>query len=316
MPEHWLRAQDFRLRLILKLVPLNTFGKIPRAGNSVEMETDAEKYYSQITRVFDTVADGYDSPAMRYFSSSAENLANILHPAAGEKILDVATGTGEVAIACARAVLPGGNVIGIDLSERMLEQAKKKAVSMGAGNIDFFNMNAAMLDFKSDYFNHVVCGFGLFFLPDMSAALREWVRVTKPGGKIAFTSFTHQAFAPMIEMFVESVEQFDVEMQKSPLASQRLSNIDQCLDVMQSVQLQDCKVETRQLGYYLQNADDWWEIVKFSGLRRLFDRLQEKDKDGFKTRHLDSIQSLFTDRGLWLNVEVLISQGKVPSQSG
>ncbi|WP_455374759.1 class I SAM-dependent methyltransferase [Kaarinaea lacus] len=277
------------------------------------MKSDSQEHKKQVVSVFNTVAEGYDNQAMRFFTLTADKLVGALNPLPGEKVLDIAAGTGAVATSCAQAVSPSGRVTAIDLSESMLEKARQKARDRGLDNIDYFNMDAEYLDFDQDYFNHAICSFGLFFLPDMVSALKEWVRVVKPGGSLLFSSFTENAFKPMMEKFIAELEQFGVQFEESPLKSQRLANSEQCLDVMTSAGLQDGKVETHQLGYHLQCVDDWWSVINFSGLRGLLDKLDVQFLAEFKSTHLGDIQQLFGEEGLWMSVEVLISQGKVPT---
>lgn len=280
--------------------------------NRAEQHRQQEQQKQQIVSVFNTVAAGYDNPAMRFFAIAADRLVDTLKPGSNQKILDIATGTGAVATSCAQRLLPDGRVVAIDMSEAMMEKAMQKASQQGLGNIDFFTMDADDLAFDNDYFDHALCSFGIFFLPDMKRGLEEWLRVVKPGGSVMFSSFAEQAFKPMVEVLVDELQEHGVEFDESPLRSQKLTTIDQCTDLMNLAGLSDCKVEQHQLGYHLQSVDDWWSIVCYSGLRGWLDRLDNQQKPTFKDRHLASIESLFTEKGLWLDVGVLISQGKVP----
>lgn len=72
-------------------------------------------------------------------------------------------------------------------------------------------MDAESLEFKNNYFDAVTCSFGLFFLPDMLAALKEWRRVTKPGGQLLFTSFAESAFQPLVGEFIDDLYEFGAE---------------------------------------------------------------------------------------------------------
>ena len=275
------------------------------------IDETAQQHKRRVVDVFDTIATGYDHAALRFFSFAADRVIKILSPTPGQKILDIATGTGAIAIACAQVVKPDGRVMAIDLSQSMLDMALINAQRMGLNNIDQFQMDADALEFGKNYFNHSVCSFGLFFLPNMHKALTEWIRVTKPGGKVVFTSFSEQSFHPMVKLFVEQLEALGVEMNNPPFATQRLSNPDTCLELMREVGLETVGVETEQVGYHLQCIDDWWAVVWNSGMRGLVQRLNDRQQVEFKERHLESVQSLFSEEGLWLNVEVLVSQGVV-----
>lgn len=279
------------------------------------MSVDSENRKRQVVSVFNTVADGYDNSSMRFFSSAAQKLVEALKPETGVYVLDVATGTGAFATSCAQAILPNGRVVGVDLSEAMLEKATSKAVDLRLENIRFLRMDAEHLEFEDDCFDHAVCAFALFFLTDMKSALQEWSRVVKPGGKLLFTSFTRKAFMPMMEMFIQHLETFGVHFEESPIDNQKLSSEQDCLDLIASAGLRQGKVEIHQLGYHLQSEDDWWSIVSFSGLRGLLDRLDMENISEFKRSHLKSLKPMFGENGLWLDVEVLLSQGQAPLQA-
>ncbi|BAU48818.1 methyltransferase [Sulfurifustis variabilis] len=67
-------------------------------------------------------------------------------------------------------------------------------------------MDAGALEFRSGYFHHALCGFGIGFLPDMAGALREWARVTRPGGRILYTCHGPNAFRSMADMLLARLE--------------------------------------------------------------------------------------------------------------
>jgi ubiquinone/menaquinone biosynthesis C-methylase UbiE len=96
------------------------------------------------------------------------------------KILDVGTGMGFLALLFAEM---GHEVIGLDLSEGMLEQAKRNAKNMGL-KINFFHGDAENLSFEDGSFDLVVSKFLLWTLPKPSSAVREWKRVLKPDGRV------------------------------------------------------------------------------------------------------------------------------------
>lgn len=100
--------------------------------------------------------------------------------------MDIATGTGLLAIEAAQQVGPAGKVIGIDLSKGMLAEAHRKASAAGLRNINFVLGNAERLEFMHESFNCICCSSALVLMPDISHALRPWFDFLKPGGVIAF----------------------------------------------------------------------------------------------------------------------------------
>jgi len=265
----------------------------------------------KIIQVFDKVAGGYDNEAMRFFPFAADRAVKTLQPRQGQKILDVATGTGVVALACAQAVQPGGRVTGIDLAESMLSIARDNARKLGVNNYDQFLMDADSLEFRSDYFDGTICSFALFLLPDMEHALAEWRRVTKPGGKVVFTSFGENAFLPMMTLFAEQLADFGVELTEDSFSAKRLSVPATCEALLRNTGFDALQVEQAQVGYHLQRADDWWTILTNSGARGILDRVDQTRLAAFKAAHLSSIQTLFSEKGLWLDIELLVSSGVV-----
>lgn len=187
----------------------------------------AQQIKQGIKQTFDLVASGYDTPAMRYFPFSADHLAARLQAKRGEKVLDVASGTGMAAIAITQMISPEGRVQAIDISDKMLVKALLNIQKTGLSNIDLHTMDAEQLDFKSQYFDAASCAFGLFFLPDMLKGTKEILRILKPGGRFIYTSFAAQAFSPLIDLFREHLTEFGIGI---PDAKWRLLSDDQsCL---------------------------------------------------------------------------------------
>jgi len=105
-----------------------------------------------------------------------------------QKILDIGAGTGFLSLILAEM---GYDVVGVDISEEMLERAKKKAADQGLKpKVEFKLDDAEALSFRSESFDAVVNRAVLWTLPNPKKALSEWKRVLKPGGKLCF--FLHE----------------------------------------------------------------------------------------------------------------------------
>ena len=103
----------------------------------------------------------------------------------GARVLDVASGLGEPAVAAAHCVGPSGHVLATDLSEDMLGYGRKRAEKLGLDNIEFRRMDAQALALPEAAFDAVLCRWGVMFLPDLDAALAGFRRCLKPGGRLA-----------------------------------------------------------------------------------------------------------------------------------
>ena len=264
-----------------------------------------------ITDNFNLVAAGYDNPAQRYFPMSADRMAEYLKPKPGSRVLDIATGTGMVATAMAQAILPGGRVQGIDLSRKMLDKAFENFTKLGLNNIDLHEMDADNLEFKSNYFDCASCGFGIFFMPDMIASLKEWRRVLKPNASLLFTTFGASSFGELIASFVSLLPEFGVEIN---LSQERLTEMATCEKYLIDAGYTDIQIHSEQLGYHLTSENDWWEIVMNSGLRGFVTQLDAKQFSQFRAKHLAEVVKLKTEKGIWLDINVIYSIGKKPAE--
>jgi demethylmenaquinone methyltransferase/2-methoxy-6-polyprenyl-1,4-benzoquinol methylase len=112
-------------------------------------------------------------------------------PAAAGPVLDLCTGTGDLALTYDRDAKGSVPVIGADFSHEMLVLAVKKAAAAGAaGRVRFVEADAQALPFPADMFQLVTTAFGLRNVTDPDRGLREMVRVTRPGGRVAVLEFS------------------------------------------------------------------------------------------------------------------------------
>jgi SAM-dependent methyltransferase len=103
----------------------------------------------------------------------------------GQRVLDVASGTGEPALEAAARVGPTGNVLGFDFVAAMLELAREKAASQGLRNVEFRLSDGEALDVSPGTFDVATMRWGLMFMPDPLACLRRVHAALKPGGRLA-----------------------------------------------------------------------------------------------------------------------------------
>jgi len=146
-----------------------------------------------VRRVFDSVAERYDvmNDLMslglhRLWKAFAISVAR---PRRGERVLDVATGSADLAVAMAPRVMPGGEVWITDINQRMLERGRDRVLDRGL-MLPAVQCDAERLPFPSAYFDCVTVGFGLRNMTHKEAALAEMARVLKPGGRLVVLEFS------------------------------------------------------------------------------------------------------------------------------
>ena len=263
---------------------------------------------SQIIRdTFDTVSDGYDREELRFFTASARHMAASLDLAGDERVLDVACGTGNVALALAE-VLPRGHVTGVDFSPGMLAQARRKLA--GRPQVALVEGDMQALPWRR-HFDALTCAFGIFFVPDMDKQLRHMAGVVRPGGRISLTCFTADYMQPMRGMFVERLAGYGVQ----PPPAQWLSIADEAgaRRLCAEAGLADIRIERRNLGYFLPDAEAWWQVVWNAGFRRLITGLSEGDRARFQREHLAEIEALRTPEGIRMDIGVQFMRATVPA---
>jgi demethylmenaquinone methyltransferase/2-methoxy-6-polyprenyl-1,4-benzoquinol methylase len=156
---------------------------------------------SQVRSMFDRVAGVYDllntvmtAGLHHRWRSRAVDLTRV---GPGSRVLDVASGTGDLAIELARRVSPGGEVIGSDFSEGMLARARVKGAKALAPGLRFEWGDGLDLPYADDSFDAATNGFGLRNFSDVRRGLHEMARVVRPGGRVVVLEMTTPTRPPL-----------------------------------------------------------------------------------------------------------------------
>lgn len=150
----------------------------------------------------------------RNFLSMAGRLVDAAGVEPGDRVLDVACGTGNVAITAARQ---DAVVSGLDITPAMLEDARGNAEIAGVPDVDWREGNAIDLPFGDDAFDVTLSCVGHVFADPPAAAARELVRVTRPGGTVAFTSWTPDSVVPAMAGVVQEYLPPDPDAPEPPV---------------------------------------------------------------------------------------------------
>jgi len=159
---------------------------------------------------WDRAARDYESGWQRPLRPAQDELLERAALQSGQRVLDVACGTGLVTFPAADAVAPGGAVVATDLSDGMIERARQLVEERGIRNVTFERMDAETLDLPDDTFDAALCSLGLMYVPDPEQALREMHRVLAPGGRAvasvwgARTQCGWAAVFPIVDRRVQS----------------------------------------------------------------------------------------------------------------
>src|SRR6516162_292817 len=217
------------------------------------------------TYTFNAASDAYDDPVLGFRDNFGRETVGKLNLREGARVLDVCCGTGSSAIAAAELVGPSGFVIGIDLADRLLALAREKARRRGLKNVAFRAADMLELDYSAESFDTVVCIFGIFFVPDMPAAVRQLWRLVRPGGKLGITTWGRNVLEPANGLFWRSVRKLRSEL---PIPSNPWDSIADPKGLRQMLRDGDAKaveVITENKLHPIRWPEDWWTIVLGSG---------------------------------------------------
>ncbi len=164
-------------------------------------EPQVRAMFDRIARVYDLMNSVMTAGLHHQWRRRAADLANV---GPGDRVLDVATGTGDLAVELAGRVGPSGQVIGSDFSEEMLATARRKVSghpSPAVAGIRFEWGNALELHYRDGEFAAATVGFGARNFSDLEHGLREMARVVRPGGRVVILEITTPQRPPLSTFF-------------------------------------------------------------------------------------------------------------------
>jgi ubiquinone/menaquinone biosynthesis C-methylase UbiE len=152
---------------------------------------------------WDRAAEHYDASWQQPLDVARRAVLARLNIQRGERVLDVSCGTGHLAFELGAMVGAEGEVVGVDLSQEMVDAATRQAREREAQHVFFARMDAQSLRFPDASFDVVLCCFGLMYMPDPERALAEIRRVLRPGGRVGLAVWGRRgncAWAPVFSI--------------------------------------------------------------------------------------------------------------------
>jgi demethylmenaquinone methyltransferase/2-methoxy-6-polyprenyl-1,4-benzoquinol methylase len=152
--------------------------------------------FDRIAGVYDAMNTAMTAGLHHRWRVRAADLARV---GSGSRVLDVATGTGDLAIELARRVSPAGEVVGSDFAEGMLARARAKTRAVSDGHVKprFEWGDALDLPYDDDFFDAATVGFGARNFSDLARGLAEMTRVVRPGGRVVVLEITTPSRGPL-----------------------------------------------------------------------------------------------------------------------
>lgn len=224
--------------------------------------TYSEESYKEYTRTtWNATAESYVR-MVRLFEPYGFDLVNLLSPRVRERVLDLATGPGEPAMSIARMVGADGQVVGIDLSEKMVAVASRIARERRIPNVRFEVMDAEHLAFPEGSFDAVTSRFGFQIFTNPEAVAREVYRVLKPNGRIAVSVWGTADKATALDLLLGPMMEHAEPDEHGYLPSPyELGGPGELVRFLQVAGFQDPQEVRRTHTLHYDGADDYFEMM-------------------------------------------------------
>ena len=167
--------------------------------NKAEKQARVADVFTSVAKKYDIMNDLMSFGIHRLWKRYAISLSGVR---AGQHVLDIAGGTGDLAKVFSREVGRNGHVVLSDINAAMLEVGRERLINAGCNNVDFVLANAETLaPFDDESFDLVTISFGLRNVTDKDAALKSMYRVLKPGGRLLILEFSKPVFEPLSKAY-------------------------------------------------------------------------------------------------------------------
>lgn len=259
-------------------------------------KANLDNHKQRVIADFDSRTD-YDND-FRY--RLANPLVELAQLQSGQKILDVATGTGIVAIAAAQIVGNKGKVIGVDISSGMLSQAQQKAETASLQNIELIEADADHLNFSDNSFDVIFCSSAIPWFSDIPGVLRSWYCFLKKGGLVAFSCFSEEAYTTSV-VYRTVAQRNGIPMSN---VNELLGTSEKCRQLLQEAGFVNIEIKQEQFGDYisLDDIESWWDINLNNALGNPLLQLDPEKVEQCKAEYIAELEALATDKGIWNDI--------------
>ena len=208
---------------------------------------------------WDAAACGYRGGLVELYAPVTAAMVEMLDPHPHEDLLDVATGAGEPALSLARAMNGTGTVVGIDLSDEMVSQARSR--SGGQAGLEFRVMDAEALAFPDRSFDGVTCSLSLSLFASAGRALSEILRVLRPQGRVVLSAWGSERQAPFIAVVHDLLQRHTKARGAGPSPFATRDGGNWPPDLLERAGFASIELSTVPLRLRFDTFDHLWEVV-------------------------------------------------------
>ena len=244
----------------------------------------------RVANVFGAAADHYTLNTLGFWDRFGSATVSRARLKPGMAVLDLCCGAGASAIPAAHAVGPAGRVLGIDVAAPLLDLARARSAREGLSNIEFRQSDATQTELPDSSFDAVVCVFGVFFVPDMTAFVQEMWRLLRPGGVLAVTTWGVGLFEPANSCFWQCVADIEPPLYKSFNPWDLITTPAALAELLTGGGVTRPTVEALEGRHQLEHPDRFWDIVLGTGYRATVDALRPEQRDELRESLLTELR--------------------------
>lgn len=260
-------------------------------------------------RTYSSAADRFTEPQLSFWDLWGGETVARLGPAPGARVLDLCCGAGASAIPAARAVGAEGEVIGVDVSQGLLDLARDRADAEGLTNLELRCADATATGYPDGDFDAVVCVFGVFFVPDRVSFTAEMWRMVRPSGTLAITTWGPGWLEPACSIFWDAVRAVQPSLFRGFNPWDDITEPGQLVDLYARAGVTGAAAEASPGKQPLERPEDFWVMVMGSGLRATVDALSP---DQAAAVH-DEVLATLADRGVTeVGIDVVLGSARRP----
>lgn len=256
--------------------------------------TQSSAFKRQVQQSFDATAPSYGMPGDFHWNF-AQRLVDHAPRQPNQTVLDVATGTAPAAIMAAERVKPHGCIIASDLSVGMVQLARQHVARMALPNLALLAADAEHLPIQTATIDGVLCSSSIVWFPNIAQALREWQRVVRPGGWMAFSCFGGTARQTINTLVIDLLRPYG---RTYPELNTPLNTADKCRTLVAAAGFAHVTVHTAQYQQFTTAPDA--SFAQAWGLARRFNiTLPPTDLDTIKAQYRVRFQALLAEQDQW-----------------